>query len=245
MHPMIPAMQIRIRRQDSMAGHAVAAAVTLVLLGSVARGQGTATLGNNAGIAGTVRDEAGVPIEALISIATQRLNRQVLTGPGGTFQFSNLKTGRYAICATATARNLKPQNEPFVDACQWQDRASLQVSLTPGQTRQGVTVTVKHGHSLKVRVNDSSRQLPKPVGQFGGNHLSIFVTGPSGLAQFVPLVNQDQNGRDHAIVIPYDTVHKLAIRSSTFVLKGWERPGHRRLRRERRASNRTHRTRWG
>ena len=201
----------------------ITAAVTVILFSGAVQAQSatanTVTAGNSATIAGTVRDEAGVAVEAWVTIATKGLRQRALTASDGTFRFPNLKMGKYAICAQATGRNAKPQDEPFVDSCLWQDRTSLKVTLAPGQSQSGVMVPVKHGYAFRVRVNDVGGQLPASVGKIGGNSLSILMIGPSGLAQNVPIGNQDRSGRDHAIVIPYDTPHKLVIHSSTFVLK--------------------------
>lgn len=61
--------------------------------------------------------------------------------------------------------------------------------------------------------------LPAGIGTTAANHLAIHVIGPSGLAQPVLIAAQDAKGRDHVLVVPYDTPLKLLVHSSTFVLK--------------------------
>jgi len=172
----------------------------------------------SASLSGAVRDESNIPVEATVTVFTQGLRRQALTASNGTFLFPNLKTGKYAICAVPTATAATAQN-PFVDSCLWQDRTSLQVPLAPGQNRQGVIVPVRHGYPLHIRVNDPAALLPAPFGKLGGNHLAVHVIGPSGIAQPALISTGDPKGRDHVIVIAYDTPHKVLIHSSTFILK--------------------------
>jgi hypothetical protein len=166
-------------------------------------------------LSGLVRDESNTPVVATVTIATQGLRQSALTAADGSFTFPNLKTGMYAICAVPTAKT----GAPFIDSCLWQDRNSLQVPLTPGENQQGIIVPVRHGHPLKVRVNDPNALLPAPIGATAANHLAIHVIGPSGLAQPVLIAAQDAKGRDHMLVVPYDTPLKLLVHSTTFVLK--------------------------
>ena len=210
-------------RKNHVGKCAVAVAVMMQWAGSLVLAQNSvpsaAPAANSASVAGAVRDEAGTPVEAWVTIATKGLRQRALTAPDGTFQFRNLKMGKYSICAQPTGRNAKPQDDPFVDSCLWQDRTSLKVMLAAGQSRTGVAVPVTHGYAFRVRVNDPGGQLPASAGKLGGNSLSVFMFGPSGLAQPVPIGNQDRSGRDQTIVIPYDTACKLVIHSSTLLLK--------------------------
>lgn len=72
---------------------------------------------------------------------------------------------------------------------------------------------------MKIRVNDPGRLLPAPSGKHPGTAMSLRIASPSGRSNNIPIVNTDARGRDHAIVIPYDTPHKLAIQSAGFALE--------------------------
>jgi hypothetical protein len=80
-----------------------------------------------------------------------------------------------------------------------------------------VNGTVKHGG--RVLSNEPNALLPAAIGATAADHLAIHVIGPSGLAQPVLIAAQDAEGRDHMLVVPYDTPLKLLIHSSTFILK--------------------------
>jgi hypothetical protein len=60
--------------------------------------------------------------------------------------------------------------------------------------------------------------LPAPIGKVGRNALTIHIIGPSGLAQPVPITSQNATGRDHVLVVPYNTQLQLLIHSSSFAL---------------------------
>jgi hypothetical protein len=170
----------------------------------------------SASLSGFVLDELNHPVQATVTIATQGLRQSALSGPDGSFTFSNLKTGMFVACAvpppTTTGRR-------FVDSCLWQDRNSVQVPLAPGQALQGVIVPVQDGYPLDIRVNDPAGLLPVPVGNVGANELAIHIISPSGLAHPVPIASKDAKGRDHVLVVPYNTPLQLLIHSSSFVLK--------------------------
>jgi hypothetical protein len=173
----------------------------------------TATPNRAGSISGTVLDEADLPVEALVTIATQGLRQQTSTPPDGTYLFNNLKPGIYVVCAQP-----KLTAEALVDSCLWQDNSSLKVALAPGQARNA-TVPVQHGYLLKIRVNDPHGLLPPTAGPISGNALSVYISGPSKLIQIVPITAQDKGGRDHTIVIPYDTPYKIVVHSTSVALK--------------------------
>jgi hypothetical protein len=169
-----------------------------------------------ASLSGFVRDESNNPVQATVTIATQGLRQSQLTAADGSFSFSNLKTGMYFACAVPPPTT---NGQRFVDSCLWQDRHSVYVPLAPGQVRQNVVVPLQHGYPLDVRVNDPSALLPAAIGNIGANELAIHVIGPSGLAQPMPIASQNSTGRDHVLVVPYNTPLQVLIHSSSFALK--------------------------
>jgi hypothetical protein len=198
---------VSFRKQRQLLRLVVVAAACTFPGGAQCAQTAAATPGGSFGkIAGVVRDENGTAVESTVFIASNGSRLHATTAPDGSFEFSNLKTGKYTICARATGRNAKPQDDPFVDSCLWQDRNALKVILAPGQNQSGITVPLKHGYLLKIRINDPGGQIPLPVGKLAGNHLSLNVVAPSGLMQQVPILSQDASGREHGIVIPYETL---------------------------------------
>jgi hypothetical protein len=192
--------------------------VLLFLSGTVSAQSSTATQADLSSIEGTVRDERGLPLEASLSASSFALTQRTFSTANGAFKFSNLKAGTYVICGRVSDLKVAPES-PFVDSCAWRDASSLVVRLTPNNVKNNVVLTLKHGYLLKVRVNDPQKLLAPATGRFGGSQVSLSIAGPSAILQHIPMVNQDSTGRDHAIVIPFDTPHKLQIHTTNVVLK--------------------------
>ncbi|HLI86675.1 MAG TPA: carboxypeptidase-like regulatory domain-containing protein [Bryobacteraceae bacterium] len=191
----------------------------LVVLTVAIRAQGPLAVTvspSSASLSGFVRDESNNPVQATVTIATQGLRQSQLTAADGSFSFSNLKTGMFFACAVPPPGT---NGQRYVNSCLWQDRNSVYVPLAPGQIRQNVVVPLQHGYPLHVHVNDPAALLPAPLGKIAGNELAIHVIGPSGLAHPVPIASQDAKGRDHVLVVPYNTPLQLLIHSSSFALK--------------------------
>jgi len=201
--------------------------VTLALLSTLVRGQvpnNLAVTATNtrptASIAGTVRDENGAAVLSVVTISTQGFEQRALTQFNGTFQFSNLRGGKYILCAQPQPFLQRPTDDPFLDSCLWHDSSTPLIAVGTGQARANVVLPVQHGHLLKVRVNDPARVLPATAnGRAAGNEIAIHVKGPSGLAQPVPVVSQDAQGRNHAIVIAFNSPHTVVVHSSAAFLK--------------------------
>jgi hypothetical protein len=61
-----------------------------------------------ASLSGAVRDESNISVPATVTIATQGLRQSALTAADGSFTFTNLKTGMYAICAVPVEARYNP-----------------------------------------------------------------------------------------------------------------------------------------
>jgi hypothetical protein len=192
--------------------------IALVALAIAMRAQGPLAVTpspSSASLSGSVRDESNNPVQTTVTIATQGLRQSAQTAADGSFTFSNLKTGMYFACAIPPPGT---NGQHFVNSCLWQDHNSVYVPLAPGQVSQGIVVPLQHGSPLNVQVNDPSALLPAPIGKIGGNALAIHIIGPSGLAHPVPIASQNATGRDHFLVVPYNTQLQLLIHSSSFAL---------------------------
>jgi hypothetical protein len=81
-----------------------------------------------------------------------------------------------------------------------------------------LAVLLKKGAVLLIRINDADRFLPQNEGKRPGAHLLLGV--PTDAFTFHPaaLVSQDSNGRNHQIVVPFNTLVKLVVHSAFFRL---------------------------
>lgn len=106
----------------------------------------------------------------------------------------------------------------FIDSCAWLDASAPRLTLTATETRTQLIVPMQRGRLLTVHVNDPAKLLPTPIGAHSANQLSVRISGLKTLVHRVPITGQDATGRNHSIVIPYNTPHKLWITSTTVTL---------------------------
>jgi Carboxypeptidase regulatory-like domain len=166
------------------------------------------------GIAGRALDERGQPVNGTVVVVSHGQIFKAQTNSNGAFSFSDLHTGTYVICLRPAAFNPKADHEPLVDSCAWQDKNSQLIRLAPGQDTTDIIVRAVHGYAFGVHVNDPFHLLsPSLGGKLASNDISIVIAAPSGQPRHLPIVNEDASGRDHQIVIPYDTPHKLYLQS--------------------------------
>ena len=160
-----------------------------------------------------------VTATATSAVSQKRFLKIVPTSPvTGAFQFSGLPPGTYRLCAQVPLMVYRANEQQFTDSCLWPDKSAPTFSLTPGQVRKGAVATLARGHMVKIRVNDPGKLLPPPSGKHAGNALAVHIAGPSGV-RFIPIVNSDAGGRDHGIVIPYNSPHKVAIQADSLQLQ--------------------------
>jgi len=143
--------------------------------------------------------------------------RRVLTGTNGTFTFSRLPAGKYALCAQVAVLESSPANCPYVDTCAWGSGQSP-IDLAAGQQLAGIVFTAPKGAWLNVRVADPDHVLPQAVPTKGpagmGPELQLILKGPDGLYRHARFASQDNGGRDYQVAIPLKTAIGIKITST-------------------------------
>ena len=79
-------------------------------------------------------------------------------------------------------------------------------------------MVLKKGAVVPIRVDDVGRLLPQHEGKTAGAHLLMGFANDAHAFRAIPVVSQDQIGRDHRAVVPYNRALKLWIFSSFFLL---------------------------
>ncbi len=170
-------------------------------------------------VAGTLRGDDGSAIVggyvslALLPPHPKRLPQiewTGVTGVGGTFRFGALNDGKYRLCAQAP-------KSTWLSSCDW-GLQPLVVTLSAAEPVARVTIVMKKGVAVPIRVDDPAGLLSQHEGKTPGAHLLIGVGNDAFV--FVPasVTSQDAKGRNQQVVIPFNAPVKLVVYSSFFQL---------------------------
>ena len=172
------------------------AIATVVVLNHPTFAQPTAA----ASISGRVLSEDGRPLQGTVTLtfATPRgypaPPRRVRTGENGTFTFSRLSPGSYALCAQIAPSEEAPPNSPYLDTCVW-GSGEAPIQVEEGQQVTNVVFTAPKGAWLKVHVADPERVLSrKPAAA----DMQFFLRGPTGWCEmraWCPMTRADVSTR--------------------------------------------------
>jgi hypothetical protein len=92
------------------------------------------------------------------------------------------------------------------------------VTLSGTQPVATVTLTLKKGAVVPIRINDPGGFLPRYEGKSPGADLLIGVASDSRLFLPATVLSQDGSGRNHQIVIPFNSLVNLIVFSTQFQL---------------------------
>lgn len=139
-----------------------------------------------------------------------RTDWTAVTGAGGTFQFRGLNDGQYSLCAQAPGST-------WLNPCEWGSQA-VRVVMSPAQPLATVTMVMKKGAAVSIRLEDPGQLLAQHDGKTPGADVLIGV-GNDGSA-FLParVVSRGPNGKDLQVVIPFNSPVRLVVQSSFFQL---------------------------
>lgn len=130
--------------------------------------------------------------------------------PDGTFQLPELVGGSYRICARAPGTT-------WIDSCQWGLQGTT-VSLSASQPSPNVTIVLKKGALVIVRVDDPAQLLSIHEGKTPGAHLLMGVGTDSHFFQAAAVASQDGAGRNYQLLIPFDRPINISVGSGFFQL---------------------------
>jgi hypothetical protein len=117
------------------------------------------------------------------------------SGSGGSFAFAGLPAGMYILCAAV------PQSS-YLPTCDWSRTISF--SLSTGEIHGSQQIRVARGATLCIRVNDPIAAL-SPADTIASTRIAVGIGTPSGAFYNTPIVAKDGSGRDHSLVVPFDT----------------------------------------
>jgi hypothetical protein len=132
------------------------------------------------------------------------------TGSDGSFQFGRLSGGSYRLCGYVP-------HSAWLNPCAWGLQPPV-VTLSGTQPVATITLTLKKGAAVPIRINDPGGLLPQYEGKSPGADLLIGVASDSRVFLPATIVSQDGGGRNHQIVIPFNSLVNLVVFSAQFQL---------------------------
>ncbi len=171
-------------------------------------------------IAGSVRGDDGTMIAgAYLSlqleppyVKSRHLETEwtLQSGSDGSFQFTGLNDGTYRICGYVP-------HGTWLNPCAWGLQPPT-VTLSGAQPTATITLTLKEGAVVPIRINDPSQLLTQYEGKSPGADLLIGVVSDSGIFTPALIVSQDTGGRNQQVVIPFGVAAGLRVFSAQFQL---------------------------
>ncbi|MEO8128444.1 MAG: carboxypeptidase-like regulatory domain-containing protein [Bryobacteraceae bacterium] len=171
-------------------------------------------------VTGVLTGDDGTPIVgAIVSLHRAQSNPSgrprktewfAISGQRGAFRFDDVYEGQYSLCAQAPGG-------PWLDPCEWDLKPTMAL-LSDAQRSVAVTMIMKMGAVVPIRIDDAGRLLSAHEGKTPGAHLLLAVSNDPLIFHPALLISRDATGSNHQIVVPFDTPVKLVAFSSFFRL---------------------------
>lgn len=174
----------------------------------------------NAGgtIAGRVVGEDGKGIAGayvtVLRVARSHAGRYPAANPGaqtwsdGGFAFKGLESGSYRLCAQLPFSSL-------LHTCNW-DTANVVVKILSAEIRDGITLVMKKGLLLKIKLDDPGGHLNENIGKTKGASVSVGLREGRKPILFLSPMTKEKGGWNYQTAIPFNTALQLHVRSSFF-----------------------------
>jgi hypothetical protein len=120
----------------------------------------------------------------------------------GAFFFPNLQPGSYRVCVTLAGSDL-------LNPCEWSSNPTL-VNLEAGRLVPGVTIDMKTGVRVHVRIDDPEEGLSSNSKSRNGGEVLVGLWTERGFRE-IPNVFEDDAGRNHSIVVPFGKAAKVSF----------------------------------
>ncbi|MDQ2945860.1 MAG: hypothetical protein M3Y27_07960 [Acidobacteriota bacterium] len=126
------------------------------------------------------------------------------------FRFDRLNDGNYRLCAQVP-------NSTWLNPCEW-GLQPPKVTLSFAQPGNSVTMILKKGVVVPIRIDDPGQFLSQNEGKTAGAHLLIGVGNDALVFRPLPVLPPGTSGANRQIVIPFNSPVKLVVFSSFFQL---------------------------
>jgi hypothetical protein len=180
-----------------------------------------ARIGDAGSLAGSVRGADGSIIAGVVTASREpglvvsrlaRTSASTAILPDGTFQFPPLADGAYRICVQAPGT-------AWLNSCEWGQDGNIASVSASKQPSGKVSIVLRKGALVTVRVNDPSQVLGGHEGKTPGAHLLIGVNTDSRFFREATITSKQAASRTYQVLIPFDRNVNLSVASALFQLK--------------------------
>jgi hypothetical protein len=105
----------------------------------------------------------------------------------------------------------------LIDPCQWTTTLP-HATVTSSTSTSSITLTMRSGYRLPIRVDDAQGLLAAHEGKTAGAHLLIGVNGGYH-SETAVIDSTDSAGRNVSILVPFDTPLSVSVQSRFFKLQ--------------------------
>lgn len=170
-------------------------------------------------ISGTLKGEDGTSVVAGSVFLTRTVPaagrvRQtewsMKSGTKGEFRFDGLPSGQYTLCAQVPA-------SLWLNPCEWGLKPPV-VSISSQRGSVDVTMVLKKGAVVPIRIDDPGRWLSQNEWKTKGAHLLVGVSNDNHVFLPASVTANDFTGRNYQLVIPFDAQARLVVSSAFFQL---------------------------
>jgi len=140
--------------------------------------------------------------------ARQTTDWAAVSGTGGAFQFVGLTEGSYTLCP-------RVPNSTWLNPCEW-NFPTPTATISRSIPNPNVTITLKVGATVPIRIDDAGQSLEKNEGKTPGAGLLLGVSSPGFFFHTVPLSSKDSNGRNYQIIVPFNIQLTLVLHSAFY-----------------------------
>lgn len=95
---------------------------------------------------------------------------------------------------------------------------SVTTPISSGQPEATITMVLAKGAAVPIRIEDPGQLVSQNLGKTTGADLLVGVPNDAMAFRSARVVSTDANGRNHEIVVPFNSPVKLVIYSSFFRL---------------------------
>ena len=129
------------------------------------------------------------------------------TAADGTFSFDGLDAASYLLCAQVPKGTL-------LNPCQW-TTALPHATLSSATATTSITLTMRSGYRIPIRVDDPQGLLNIHEGKTPGAHLLIGIPGGYHF-EIADIDSADAAGRNLSVLVPFDAPVSVAVQSRFF-----------------------------